>query len=292
MRKSRWWLYYPVLLGFTAFVLLDTFVIPRRYGSAEVSADSAAEPVSTAAVTQTENSYEDEHLRVELQEYRVEDTTVYVADITVLSGSGLQTALAEDTYGRNITETTSSIAAAHQAVVAVNGDYYGARNTGYVIRNGTLYRAQAGTDRQDLVIGSDGSFSFVQESEVTAQELLGSGAQQVFSFGPALVRNGSVCVTTGAEVGQSMQSNPRTAVGILGKDHYVLVVSDGRTAESAGLSLYELAGFLQSLGVQQGYNLDGGGSSTMVFCGRVVNQPTTTGNSIKERRVSDIVYFG
>lgn len=292
MRKSRWWLYYPVLLGFTAFVLLDTFVIPRRYGSAEVSADSAAEPVSTAAVTQTENSYEDEHLRVELQEYRVEDTTVYVADITVLSGSGLQTALAEDTYGRNITETTSSIAAAHQAVIAVNGDYYGARNTGYVIRNGTLYRAQAGTDRQDLVIDSDGSFSFVQESEVTAQELLGSGAQQVFSFGPALVRNGSVCVTTGAEVGRSMQSNPRTAVGILGKDHYVLVVSDGRTAESAGLSLYELAGFLQSLGVQQGYNLDGGGSSTMVFCGRVVNQPTTTGNSIKERRVSDIVYFG
>ena len=292
MRKSRWWLYYPVLLGFTAFVLLDTFVIPRRYGSAEVSADSAVEPVSTAAVTQTENSYEDEHLRVELQEYRVEDTTVYVADITVLSGSGLQTALAEDTYGRNITETTSSIAAAHQAVIAVNGDYYGARNTGYVIRNGTLYRAQAGTDRQDLVIDSDGAFSFVQESEVTAQELLGSGAQQVFSFGPALVRNGSVCVTTGAEVGQSMQSNPRTAVGILGEGHYVLVVSDGRTAESAGLSLYELAAFLQSLGVQQGYNLDGGGSSTMVFCGRVVNQPTTTGNSIKERKVSDIVYFG
>ncbi len=148
MRKSRWWLYYPVLLGFTAFVLLDTFVIPHRYGSAETSADSAAESVTTAAVTQTENSYEDEHLRVELQEYRVEDTTVYVADITVLSGSGLQTALAEDTYGRNITETTSSIAAAHQAVIAVNGDYYGARNTGYVIRNGTcIGRRRGQTDR-------------------------------------------------------------------------------------------------------------------------------------------------
>ena len=39
-------------------------------------------------------------------------------------------------------------------------------------------------------------------------------------------------------------------------------------------------------------NLDGGGSSTMYFQGNVVNNPTTTGNSIRERKVSDIVYIG
>ena len=49
---------------------------------------------------------------------------------------------------------------------------------------------------------------------------------------------------------------------------------------------------LQELGVETAYNLDGGGSSTMVYQGEVVNNPTTSGNSVKERSVSDIVYIG
>ena len=69
------------------------------------------------------------------------------------------------------------------------------------------------------------------------------------------------------------------------------MVSDGRTDESEGLSLYELATFMESLGVKAAYNLDGGGSSTMYFNGKVINNPTTNGK-IKEREVSDIVYIG
>ncbi len=67
---------------------------------------------------------------------------------------------------------------------------------------------------------------------------------------------------------------------------------DGRTSESEGLTLYELAVFLQELGASCAYNLDGGGSSTMYFNGEVINQPTTNGRSIRERSVSDIVYIG
>ncbi|MBQ1284842.1 MAG: phosphodiester glycosidase family protein, partial [Lachnospiraceae bacterium] len=66
----------------------------------------------------------------------------------------------------------------------------------------------------------------------------------------------------------------------------------GRTSESEGLSLYELAEFMQSLGVTTAYNLDGGGSSTMYYNGQVINNPTTNGNQISERSVSDIVYIG
>ncbi len=40
--------------------------------------------------------------------------------------------------------------------------------------------------------------------------------------------------------------------------HYVFVVSDGRTTESAGLSLYELASVMQEYGCTVAYNLDGG----------------------------------
>ena len=87
-----------------------------------------------------------------------------------------------------------------------------------------------------------------------------------------------------------MGSNPRTAIGQIGEGHYVMVVSDGRTDESAGLSVYELAQVMADLGCETAYNLDGGGSSTMYFNGAVVNNPTS-GHGIKERSVSDIVYI-
>ena len=94
------------------------------------------------------------------------------------------------------------------------------------------------------------------------------------------------------EVGKAMADNPRTAIGIVDECHYLLIVSDGRTRESEGLTLYELAEFAKKLGVTTAYNLDGGGSSTMYFNGEVVNNPTTNGKTISERGVSDIVYIG
>lgn len=104
--------------------------------------------------------------------------------------------------------------------------------------------------------------------------------------------DGSISVTENEEVGRAKASNPQTAIGIINELHYVFVVSDGRTEESDGLSLYELAEFMQSLGVTTAYNLDGGGSSTMYFNGEIINKPTTGGHHIKERSVSDIVYIG
>lgn len=73
--------------------------------------------------------------------------------------------------------------------------------------------------------------------------------------------------------------------------HYVFVVSDGRTAQSAGLSLLQLAQVMQDYGCTVAYNLDGGGSSTMVFNGEIINNPTD-GRSYGERKVSDIIYIG
>ena len=142
------------------------------------------------------------------------------------------------------------------------------------------------------MIYEDGNFAIINEEDVTAEELLADGAQQILSFGPALVEDSSVAVSEGDEVGKAKASNPRTAIGIVDDLHYVFVVSDGRTEESAGLSLLQLAGFMKELGAVTAYNLDGGGSSTMYFNGEVINNPTTSGRSIKERSVSDIVYIG
>lgn len=257
-------------------------------------AEALSEELASAFTTEpvlTSTSYSDSDTSIEISEYRVNDTTIYMADVVLASSDALKTALANDTYGKNVKDKTSSIASDNAAILAINGDFYGARTTGYVIRNGVLYRSTS-SGSEDLVIYADGSFGIINENEVSAQELLDNGAVQVFSFGPALVQNGEIAVTEDEEVGKAMASNPRTAIGIISDNHYVLVVSDGRTSESEGLSLYELAEFMESLGVTTAYNLDGGGSSTMVFNGNVVNNPTTGGNSIKERSVSDIVYIG
>ena len=236
-------------------------------------------------------NYSDSHVSITVKEYREYDSAIYVADITVSDVSYLKTALASNTYGRNITDTTSDIASENNAILAINGDYYGARQSGYVIRNGSIYRNSSG-NRDALAIMKNGEFEFVTEGETSAETLLENGALQVFSFGPVLLEDGSISVTENEEVGMAMASNPRTAIGYLGKNHYVFVVSDGRTSESAGLSLYELASFMKSLGALDAYNLDGGGSSTMVFKGEVINTPTTNGHSSEERAVSDILYIG
>ena len=259
-------------------------------GSNNTSSGSASDSAGT--ITSTATTYEDDNIKITITDYRENDTDIHVADITVSSSEYLKTAFAESAYGRNVTEKTSDIAESVNAILAINGDFYGAQESGYVIRNGVIYRSTAKSGNEDLVIYADGSFEIINEDDVTAEELLADGAQNVLAFGPALVENGKVSVTEDEEVGKAMASNPRTAIGIIDENHYVFVVADGRTSENEGLSLYELAEFMESLGVQTAYNLDGGGSSTMYFNGQIINQPTTNGNTIKERSVSDIVYIG
>ena len=146
--------------------------------------------------------------------------------------------------------------------------------------------------QEDLVIYEDGTFEIINESNTSIESLIEKNAYNILSFGPALVKDGTINVTKKDEVDKAMTSNPRTAIGIIDDLHYVFIVSDGRTSSSEGLTLYELAEFMQGLGVKTGYNLDGGGSSTMYFNGKIVNNPTTNGNKISERGVSDIVYIG
>ena len=236
-------------------------------------------------------TYSDSKSKITVTQYRAYDSNIYVADVKVTDGTSILSAFANNTYGRNITDTTSDMAEENNAVLAINGDYYGARQSGYVIRNGVVYRNQ-GNNGEDMVISKDGTLSFISESDTTTDSLIQKQAWQVLSFGPVLVENGQIAVTENDEVGMAMASNPRTAIGTVAKNHYLFVVSDGRTSESAGLSLYELANFMKSLGATNVYNLDGGGSSTMVFQGEVVNNPTTNGNNISERAVSDILYIG
>lgn len=303
--RQHWWalVYSLFIVAFTVYLVMDTFLIHRVYtvvtgteGGTSITftadGDQEDKTVSYAEAVLSETSYSDENIEITITEYRQYDSSIYVADIVLSSPDYLQTAFAQNAYGRNVTEKTSEISERAGAILAINGDYYGTREEGYVLRNGVLYRSTAAAGQKDLVIYADGSVSIISEDEITAEALLETGAQQILSFGPSLIEDGAITVSEEDEVGKAKASNPRTAVGVIDDLHYVFVVSDGRTDESAGLSLVQLAGFMKSLGVTTAYNLDGGGSSTMYFNGQIINEPTTNGKSIKERSVSDIVYIG
>jgi len=286
-----------LLTGSFSYSMLKTFVLAETISTvATTSTSSNAAAASQAAktATVTDSSYKDDNITVNLSETTVNNTQVYVADITLSSSDYLKTAFAQNAYGTNVTAKTSVTADDNNAILAVNGDYYGANSTGYVIRNGVVYRDTVREDSSngDLAIYKDGSFKVIYEDQISAEQLVNDGVVNLLAFGPALVENGEIAVDTNTEVGQAMASNPRTAIGIIDENHYIIVVSDGRTSESEGLSLYQLAEVMKSYGAKTAYNLDGGGSSTLYFNGQVINKPTTGGNKISERAVSDIVYIG
>lgn len=301
-KKYAWALIATIaLLSADGFIILKAFYLPEvgttvadSKKTTTTSTNTSATQVSSSSSEPviTDTSYSDDTIQMNLTKNFTDDTTVYVVDIQVSDHSYLKTALANDTYGRNITEKTSEMAENNNAILAINGDYYGFRSTGYVIRNGVLYRDTAAEDQQDLVIDSNGNFSIINESDTTADTLIEQGAQQVLSFGPSLIENGKITVSESSEVGQSMSSNPRTAIGQIDTNHYVIIVSEGRTDDSQGLSLYQLAEQFKALGATTAYNLDGGGSSTLYFNGQVINQTVGGSGGGNERSVSDILYIG
>ncbi len=98
--------------------------------------------------------------------------------------------------------------------------------------------------------------------------------------GPLLIKNATKAITATEEIfdaASGINANgvaPRTAVAKLSDGKLVLMVIDGRSAASRGVTLSELADILLNLGATDAINLDGGGSSTMVINGAVVNSPS------------------
>ena len=266
-----------------------------EYEAQNSTADSTTDAATGATVTDT--SYSDGATSIAIStvtEGSGSDTvTYYVADVTLSDATTLQSAFAKDQFGENITELTSSIAADNGAIFAINGDYYGFRDTGIVIRNGVVFRDEPA--REGLVFYTDGRVEVYDETTTTADELLADGAWNTLSFGPAIVEDGAVVdgiETTEIDTNfgnHSIQGDqPRTAVGVIDENHLVFVVVDGRqSGYSEGVTLTELADIMIDLGATTAYNLDGGGSSTMYFNGEVVNSPSNGG----ERGTSDILYI-
>ena len=116
--------------------------------------------------------------------------------------------------------------------------------------------------------------------------------EDALGAGPALVSDGRVAVTTNEEVffGSAIpDTHPRTAAGITGDGTLVLLVADGRQAVSRGLTLEGLAAAMLDIGAVEALNLDGGGSSSLVVNGQLLNRPS--GRAFEREVMSAIGVF-
>ncbi|MBP3656129.1 MAG: phosphodiester glycosidase family protein [Clostridia bacterium] len=226
--------------------------------------------------------------------FKKTDLRFYVAVVEATSPEQLRTAFAGERYSKEDTEATSDIAARHEAVLAINGDYYNYKDKiGLVIRNGELYRDLDGS-RDHLLVEKDGSFVGITKAEYDpghGEEYIARGVQQTFTFGPLLVRDGAMVELPKKYIIYTDDTirEPRTAIGWVDGTKYVVIVADGRRKDwsDKGMTLQELQEVFVQYGCQVAYNLDGGGSATMLLNGELVNRPSGS----RQRDVSDIVYF-
>lgn len=321
--RKKWMMWAILLIGVFAvllYILADRYLIEhveiadvRAFVGQTVSnGTAAADPSNTAGGSGTKSSGNTNNLNPAADDWNYSgrdawisirkitygsgsDTVTYYAADVVLSGATvMKSAFAGNKFGTNIVEQTSVIAGENNAVFAMNGDYYGFRNDGIEIRNGVIFRNKP--VRKGIAFYKNGNIKIYDETKTSGELLVKEGVWNTLSFGPALIINHSVekelsKVRIDTNFGnKTIQGlNPRAGIGVLGKNHYLFLVVDGRSSGySRGVTLEELAQIFQKHGCTDAYNLDGGGSATMYFNGRVVNKPL---GKLKERKISDILYI-
>ena len=97
-------------------------------------------------------------------------------------------------------------------------------------------------------------------------------AKHIIGAGPYLVKNSQIYVDYKAQKLQAISGkNPRSAIGFKNDGTFIIVTVDGREQNSVGMTLYELANLMKSIGCDYAMNFDGGSSSAMYIKGKVVN---------------------
>ncbi len=141
-------------------------------------------------------------------------------------------------------------------------------------------------DADSVVLSAHGDAAKVLErvqvgDRVRLRETLGNEtadeAELVVGAGPSLVTDGKADVRSAEEnIASDIARGraPRTAIGIKKDGTVILLVVDGRSRSSSGMSLQELANYMVKLGAWQALNFDGGGSSEMVLDGKILNNPS------------------
>ncbi len=290
-----------ILLSVLSFLLCLClpFVMCSAVSLAEESAKTL--PIDFSAGSEpdpagwTEESYMDETITVDMETIEAEGVVWRIARITVGDASQVRTATAGKLTSTKVAKP-SSMAEAKNAIVAINGDYFSndPNKTTYEYRMGQKIRSKTNKKKDLLIIDEKGDFhTFIKcgtdsaKAELAAYLDAGGQIINAFTFGPVLVKGGER-LTMDTEYGYNPNGRePRAAIGQTGPLSYLLVVAEGRSEDSQGVTHQELADFMYEQGCVEAFNLDGGNSATLLFHGGFYMDRTAS----SERAQSDIIYF-
>lgn len=242
-----------------------------------------ADKFTNGNVEYTDTTYKSANISVSFTTIRYEDSNVNVADIYVADISNFITVFSTDEYhsGSSKSEMPAAMAKRWNGIATLSGDYYGMRDGGVVIRNGTLYRDEKITN-DVCVLYWDGSLKCFSPRDFDAETEMVKGAYQCWNFGPMLLDgSGNVMTEFNTDVGPS---NPRAILGYYEPGHYCFIMVDGRTDESNGLTIKECAAMCAKAGLKQAFNLDGGQTAALIKATEAFGVPYKGG-----RKVSDVL---
>ncbi len=241
----------------------------------------------TDEVVITENSYTSPYVSITIDRVSYGSgwtaVTYYVADIYVASLDNFKTYTAHNEMSYFSKQDVLEMDAECGAMLSVSGDFYSYQKTGFLMRNGYLYKSDR-TYCDICVLYDNGELATYPRDGYDHQEILDRGAVQIWNFGPSLLdENGKVLEKY--KINDHIASdNPRSGIGYYEPGHYCLVVVDGRDYDySVGISIPKFAKIFEELGCKVAYNLDGGGSAVMVFDDKLHSCPS------EDRNLSDIV---
>jgi exopolysaccharide biosynthesis protein len=244
---------------------------------------------STSSKDVTDYEYNKYNLRIEhIYEDNVE---MWVSTIdpkdNVELGDILKFGFANDVYDKN-RETLFLFAKKHDAVLAINGSGFYKDGTliGKVMQNGITYKeASNGKAVSTLCIDWNGKMT-IEDSSTPYPTLIRKGVKHALSFGPWLVKNG--IGVTPKDINVSLQElHPRTAIGQKKDGSYVVVVVDGRSKRSIGMDPFKLSKLFLEHDCEVAMMLDGGGSTSLYFDGRILNKPSDG----RLRPIVNFIYF-
>ncbi|MBR3267432.1 MAG: phosphodiester glycosidase family protein [Oscillospiraceae bacterium] len=249
-------------------------------------------------VETTATSYRSHNIYINITEQNYAGSKCHIADIYLRSTDCFKYAFAQDgdpnTYANGLVtglqENIVKMCERTNAVLAINGDFMGGRQYGYVIRDGYPWRTEPWGDVAALY--TDGVVEIFSKDEFNVYSAFDRGIKHSFAFGPALVRNGAV--QSGFTAKHLTGKEPRSGFGYYEPGHYCFVAVDGRDmGGSAGVTADEFAQFMRSIGCYNAFGLDGGKTSQLVFMGNFVNLPDGyNGKPTSVRGQSDIFYIG
>ena len=267
----------------------------------ELTDKKAVEPQASGYLSDWE--YEDPSISVKIATGRIHETNYMYAYVKLANGTQIRSTMSGSYYSPS-TIMGTSMARNVNAVFAINGDYFSARNgVGYVARMGKEYRNRCNGKYDVMVIDNLGDMHIAKLPKKTDMatfidqlEAEGKSVVNGYTFGPGFVIDGVVQTDfmdkMEAGVIKAIAANrpaQRMCIAQIGPLEYLCICAEGPEDKgSTGMTLTQFAELVASFeGVQNAYNLDGGSSTTMVFKDDKVNSP----NNPKRRPLNDIIYF-